>query len=243
MKMQGLLNEVVWDSSISARLLIVDDDAILRTTLRQQLAGEGFNEVFEASTLLEVFEKLPDTNPDLILLDVCLPDGNGLEICQKLRERGFTKPIIMLAGQNAENDIVASLEAGANDYIVKPMRMGELLARVRSQLWQHKASDTEKFSVSGLSFVPANKLLKSADDTKKVILTEKEATILKYLYRAHPAGVTKEELLTEVWGFQTGLSTHTVETHIYRLRQKIRRVCKKPVILTTQTGYSLASVP
>ena len=243
MKMQGLLNEVVWDSSISARLLIVDDDAFLRTTLRQQLVGEGFNEVFEASTLLEVFEKLPDANPDLILLDVCLPDGNGLEICQKLRERGFTKPIIMLTGQNAENDIVAGLEAGANDYIVKPMRMGELLARVRSQLWQHKASDTARFSISGLSFVPANKLLKSADDTKKVILTEKEATILKYLYRAHPAGVTKEELLTEVWGFQTGLSTHTVETHIYRLRQKIRRICKKPVILTTQTGYSLASVP
>ncbi|MGB2069975.1 MAG: response regulator, partial [Candidatus Puniceispirillaceae bacterium] len=101
MKMQGLLNEVVWDSSISARLLIVDDDAFLRTTLRQQLAGEGFNEVFEASTLLEVFEKLPDANPDLILLDVCLPDGNGVEICRKLREGGFTKPIIMLTGQNA----------------------------------------------------------------------------------------------------------------------------------------------
>ena len=77
MKMQGLLNEVLWDSSISARLLIVVDDAFLRTTLCQQLAGEGFNEVFEASTLLEVFEKLPDANPDLILLDVCLPDGNG----------------------------------------------------------------------------------------------------------------------------------------------------------------------
>ena len=243
MKMQGLLNDVVWDLSISARLLIVDDDAFLRTTLRQQLASEGFNEVVEASTLLEVFDKLPDANPDLILLDVCLPDGNGVEICRKLRERGFTKPIVMLTEQNSEDDIVAGLEAGANDYIIKPMRMGELLARVRSQLWQQKASDTARFSISGLSFVPANKLLKLADDSKKVILTEKEATILKYLYRAHPAGVTKEELLTEVWGFQTGLSTHTVETHIYRLRQKIRRICKKPVILTTQTGYSLASVP
>ena len=243
MKMQGLLNEVVRDSSTSARLLIVDDDALLRTTLRQQLVGEGFNEVFEASTLVEVSKKLPDANPDLILLNVCHPDGNGVEICRKLRERGFIKPIIMLAGQNAENHIVAGFEAGANDYIVKPMRMDELLARIRSQLCQHKATDTASFSISGISFVPANKLLKSADDTKKVILTEKEATILKYLYRANPVGVTKEELLTEVWGLQTGLSTHTVETHIYRLRQKIRRICKKPVILTTQEGYSLASVP
>ncbi len=243
MKMQGLLNEVTLNSPSSARLLIVDDDAFLRMTLRQQLECEGFNEIFEASTLLEVFEKLPDANPDLILLDVCLPDGNGVEICRKLREHGFTKPIIMLTGQNAENDIDAGLEADANDYIVKPMRMDELLARVRSQLSQYKASDTAKFSISDLSFVPAKKLLKSADDTKNVILTEKEATILKYLYWAYPAGVSKEELLTEVWGFQTGLSTHTVETHIYRLRQKICRICKKPVILTTQTGYLLVSVP
>ncbi len=243
MKMQGLLNEVTLNSLISARLLIVDNDAFLRTTLRQQLEGEGFNEVFEASTLLEVFEKLPEAKPDLILLDVCLPDGNGVETCRKLRERGFTKPIIMLTAQNAENDMAVALEADANDYIVKPMRMGELLARVRSQLSNYKASDTTKFSISGLSFVPANKLLKSADDTKKVILTEKEATILKYLYQAHPVGVTKKELLTEVWGFQNGLSTHTVETHIYRLRQKVCRICKKPFILTTQTGYLLASVP
>ena len=130
MKMQGLLNDVVGDSPISARLLIVDDDAFLRTTLRQQLASEGFNDVVEASTLLEVFVKLPDANPDLILLDVCLPDGNSLEICRKLRKRGFTKPIVMLIGQNSEDDIVAGLEAGANDYIVKPMRMGELLSLI-----------------------------------------------------------------------------------------------------------------
>ena len=120
----------------------------------------------------------------------------------------------MLTGQNAEQDIIASLEAGANDYVIKLARLGELLARVKSQLWQHKASDTARFSIGGLSFLPANKLLKSEDETRKVILTEKESTILKYLYRAHPNCVTKEELLAEVWGFQNGLSTHTVETHL-----------------------------
>lgn len=243
MKMQGLINDAVWDTSTSARLLIVDDDAFLRNTLREQLTSEGFTEIYEASRLSEVNDAVERANPDLILLDVRLPDGNGIEICRKLRERGFTNPILMLTGQDAEEDIVAGLEAGANDYVIKPMRMGELLARVRSQLWQHKASDTARFSIAGLSFVPANKLLKSADESKKVVLTEKEATILKYLYRAHPTGVTKEELLAEVWGFQNGLSTHTVETHIYRLRQKTRRLTKRHVILTTRTGYSLSSVP
>ena len=120
--------------------------------------------------------------------------------------------------------------------------MGELLARVKSQLWQHKASDTARFLIGGLSFIPANKLLKSADETRKVILTEKESTILKYLYRAHPNCVPKEELLAEVWGFQNGLSTHTVETHIYRLRQKVKRLTTNNVIVTTTQGYSLESI-
>ena len=240
--MQGLINETVWDTSVSARLLIVDDDAFLRATLREQLESEGFKEIFEAGRLSEINDLLEEANPDLIILDVRLPDGNGVEVCRKLRDRGFSKPILMLTVQDAEADIVAGLEAGVNDYVVKPMRMGELLARVRSQLWQHKASDTARFSIAGLSFIPANKVLKTADGTKKAVLTEKEATILKYLYRAHPKGVSKEELLAEVWGFQNGLSTHTVETHIYRLRQKIRRICKKHVILTTRTGYSLSSV-
>jgi len=243
MKMQGLINETVWDASNSARLLIVDDDAFLRSTLRQQLESEGFTSISEATRVSEVNDVIDEVNPDLVLLDVRLPDGNGIEICRKLRARGFSKPILMLTGQDAEEDIVAGLEAGANDYVVKPMRMGELLARVRSHLWQHKTSDAARFSIAGLSFVPANKLLTAVDDVKRVVLTEKEATILKYLYRAHPAGVPKEELLAEVWGFQNGLSTHTVETHIYRLRQKIRRLTRKHVILTTRTGYSLASVP
>ncbi|CAI8199657.1 MAG: Transcriptional regulatory protein WalR [SAR116 cluster bacterium] len=243
MKLQGLEAEAVWDTMPTGRLLVVDDDAFLRATLMEQFAAEGFDEVYEAETLIETFREIDLRNPDLIILDIRLPDGNGIEICRKLRERGFAKPIIILTGQNAEQDIIASLEAGANDYVIKPMRLGKLLARVKSQLWQHKASDTARFSIGGLSFLPANKLLKSEDETRKVILTEKESTILKYLYRAHPNCVTKEGLLAEVWGFQNGLSTHTVETHIYRLRQKIKRLTKKNIILTGMQGYSLSSVP
>jgi len=243
MKLQGLDDNAVWENAPNGRLLVIDDDPFLRATLKEQFAVEGFREVFEAENLVEAFQQVAARAPDLVILDIRLPDGNGIEICRKLRERGFTRPIIMLTGQNAEQDIIASLEAGANDYVTKPMRMGELLARVKSQLWQHRASDTARFSIGGLSFIPANKLLKSADESRKVILTEKESTILKYLYRAHPSCVPKEELLAEVWGFQNGLSTHTVETHIYRLRQKVKRLTNKNLIITSSLGYSLSSVP
>jgi len=243
MKLQGLDNNAVWEQAPNGRILVVDDDPFLRATLKEQFAVEGFDEVFEAENLIEAFREIDERSPDIVILDIRLPDGNGIEICRKLRDRGFSKPIIMLTGQNAEQDIISSLEAGANDYVIKPMRMGELLARVKSQLWQHKASDTARFSIGGLSFIPANKLLKSPDENRKVILTEKESTILKYLYRAHPNCVPKEELLAEVWGFQNGLSTHTVETHIYRLRQKVKRLTKTTIIITNTQGYSLSSLP
>ena len=236
MKMQGLDNPAIWDAEPRGRLLVIDDDPFLRATLKEQFAAEGFEDVSEAENLFEAFREVDDKNPDLVILDIRLPDGNGIEICRKLRDRGFTRPIIMLTGQDAEQDIIASLEAGANDYVTKPMRMGELLARVKSQLWQHKASDTARFSIGGLSFIPANKLLRSADETRKVILTEKEATILKYLYRAHPNCVPKEELLAEVWGYNSGVTTHTLETHIYRLRQKIEQDPSNAEILVTEAG-------
>lgn len=241
--MQGLFNNASLDTPTGAKLLIVDDDVFLRSTLREQLLAEGFTEILEAGTLIEAFERVASDSPDLIILDVRLPDGNGVEICRKLRERGFAQPILMLTGQDEEDDIVQGLEAGANDYVVKPMRLGELLARIKSQLHQHKASDTARFDIGGLNFVPANKLLFDVDGLRKIVLTEKESTILKFLYRAHPNRVTKEQLLTEVWGFQGGLSTHTVETHIYRLRQKIRRLTPEPIILTTRKGYSIATKP
>ena len=142
MKLQGLDSKGLWDTAPRGRLLVIDDDPFLRATLKEQFAAEGFEDVSEAENLFEVFREIDDKDPELVILDIRLPDGNGIEICRKLRDRGFTRPIIMLTGQNAEQDIIASLEAGANDYVIKPMRMGELLARVKSQLWQHKASDT-----------------------------------------------------------------------------------------------------
>jgi DNA-binding response OmpR family regulator len=224
----------------SSRLLIVDDDAYLRATLRQQLAVEGFNNVFEVGFAADLDNVLSHANPDLILLDIQMPDGNSIDICQRLRRNGFAKPIVMLTNNGAEVDIVLGLEAGANDYITKPFRFNELIARIRTQLRQFRASDDARFEIGNLSFVPANKMLYEIGSDRMQALTEKEATILKFLCRAFSNDVTKDELLAEVWGFQNGVSTHTLETHIYRLRQKISRLTKKQLILTIENGYRLA---
>ena len=227
------------EAASSSRLLIVDDDAYLRATLRQQLAVEGFNDVFEVGIFADLDNALSYANPDLILLDIQMPDGNGIDICQRLRRNGFAKPIVMLTAKGAEGDIVLGLEAGANDYVTKPLRMGELLARIHTQLRQFKSSDDARFELADLNFVPANKMLHKMGCGRMQALTEKETTILEFLYRAFPESATKDELLTEVWGMQNGLTTHTLETHIYRLRQKIGRLTKTPIVITTQNGYRL----
>ena len=224
----------------SSRLLIVDDDAYLRATLRQQLVVEGFNDVFEVGVVADLDNALSHANPDLILLDIQMPDGIGIDICQRLRRNGFAKPIVMLTAKGAEGDIVLGLEAGANDYITKPLRLGDLVARIRTQLRQFRTLDDARFEIGNLSFVPANKMLHEIGSDRKQALTEKEATILKFLYQAFPNDVTKDELLAEVWGFQNGVSTHTLETHIYRLRQKVSRLTKKQLVLTIEKGYRLA---
>ena len=237
--MQGLSKRTSQELGNSSRLLIVDDDAYLRTSLRQQFVAEGFHNIFDVGSATGLNTALKEANPDLILLDIQMPDGNGAEICKRLRREGFVKPIIMLTAKNAESDIIEGLEAGANDYVTKPLRMGELLARIHTQLRQFKASDDACFELADLNFVPANKMLHKMECGRMQALTEKETTILKFLYRAFPGSMTKNELLTEVWGLQNGLTTHTLETHIYRLRQKIGRLTKTPIVITTENGYRL----
>ena len=237
--MQGLSKRTTQDSDHLSRLLLVVDDAYLRESLRQQLVAEGFLNIFDVGSLTELNATLKDTNPDLILLDIQMPDDNGVEICKRLRSSGFTKPIVMLTAKNAETDIIEGLEAGANDYVSKPIRMGELLTRIHTQLWQFKVSDDIQFELADLNFVPANKMLHKMGCGQMQALTEKESAILKVLYRVFPKSATKNELLTEVWGIQNGLTTHTLETHIYRLRQKIGRLTKTQIVITTQIGYRL----
>ena len=219
--------------------MLIDDDDMVRQVLRQQFEQEGVLAIHEAGDAQTAFDTIDDFAPDMLLLDVQLPDGNGFDICRKLRNRGFDKPILMLTGQDSEDDIVQGLEAGANDYIAKPMRMGELLARMKTHLRQHKLSDDARFQIHGLDFVPSQKTMSSRETGAKIILTEKETMILKMLNKNAPDTVSREVLLSEIWGFQKGLTTHTLETHIYRLRQKLTRLTEASIIATAQDGYYL----
>ena len=237
--MQGLSTHNSHESYNSSRLLIVDDDVYLRSSLRQQFLAEGFQNIFDVGSVTGLKAALKDSKPDLILLDIEMPDGNGVEICKRLRSDGFTKPIVMLTAKNAESEIIKGLEAGANEYVTKPVRMGELLTRIHTQLWQFNSLDDGQFEMADLIFVPANKMLHKIGCVQMQALTEKETTILKFLYRTFPESATKDVLLTEIWGMQNGLTTHTLETHIYRLRKKIGRLTKASVVITTQNGYRL----
>jgi DNA-binding response OmpR family regulator len=220
-------------------ILIIDDDDDLREALAEQLAlHEAFRPV-QASTATEGVRLGRETRADLILLDVDLPDMDGREACRLLRKDGVSTPIIMLTGQGSDADMVLGLDAGANDYVTKPFRFAVLLARIRAQLRSHEQSEDAVFRIGPYEFRPAAKVLVD-DKGKKIRLTEKETNILKYLYRAGAKAVSREELLTEVWGYNAGVTTHTLETHIYRLRQKVEpEPGQARLLLTDAGGYRL----
>jgi DNA-binding response OmpR family regulator len=217
------------------KILIVDDDAELRVTLAEQLSLHEEFEAATAETGAAGVAAAQTGDIDLVLMDVGLPDADGREVVRTLRANGFKAPIIMLTGHDADSDTIMGLESGANDYVVKPFRFAVLLARIRSQLRQHEASEDAVFAIGPYSFRPASKLLLNPKGGK-IRLTEKETAILRYLYRAGQRPVSREILLQEVWGYNSGVTTHTLETHIYRLRQKIERDAANPAILVTETG-------
>ena len=193
----------------------------------------------QAATAAEGVRMGREVRADLILLDVDLPDMDGREACRLLRKDGVSTPIIMLTGQSSDSDTVLGLESGANDYVTKPFRFAVLLARIRAHLRSHEQSEDAVFRVGPYEFRPAAKVLID-DKARKVRLTEKETNILKYLYRAGAKAVSREELLTEVWGYNAGVTTHTLETHIYRLRQKIEpEPGQARLLLTDAGGYRL----
>ena len=180
------------------------------------------------------------TAPRPILLDIGLPDGDGRELCAKLRRDGKKMPVIMLTGQDAETDVVRGLDAGANDYIAKPFRLNELLARVRAQLRVFDNSEDAVFTVGPYLFRPSARLLLEPQRNRKIPLTEKESAVLRFLLRAGGRAVPRQELLNEVWGYNSAVTTHTLETHIYRLRQKIEPdPANARLLLTAGGGYRL----
>jgi DNA-binding response OmpR family regulator len=224
-------------------ILIVDDDDDLREGLSEQLGLYDEFQVMEAGNAARGIDLAKSNDVDLLLMDVGLPDIDGREAVKMLRKSGFKAPIIMLTGQDSDADTVLGLESGANDYVVKPFRFQVLLARIRAHLRQFEQSEDATFAIGKYTFKPSAKLLLD-ESGKKVRLTEKETAILKFLYRAGERPVTRDVLLHEVWGYNSGVTTHTLETHVYRLRQKIEREPSNAELLVTEAGgYKLVPHP
>ena len=217
------------------KILLVDDDEDLREALSEQLVMTEDFDVFEAGDGAEAMVKARAQLHDLVILDVGLPDTDGRELCRRMRKSGVKCPIVMLTGQDSDADTILGLDAGANDYITKPFKFPVLLARIRAQLRTHEQSEDAVFQLGPYTFRPSMKMLLTEDE-RKVRLTEKETNILKYLYRAQDGVVARDVLLHEVWGYNAGVTTHTLETHIYRLRQKIEPDPSNARLLVTESG-------
>jgi DNA-binding response OmpR family regulator len=216
-------------------ILLIDDDDDLRTTLAEQLDSAGEFRTAQAATATEGMAKADELRPDLILLDVHLPDMDGRKACKRMRESGVACPIVMLTGADSEADTVEGLESGANDYVAKPFRFSVLVARVRAHLRSHEQNEVAVFTIGPYEFRPSVRTLVDGKG-RRIRLTDKEASILKYLYRAGASAVARDELLREVWGYNANVTTHTLETHVYRLRQKIEPDPGRATLLLTEPG-------
>lgn len=224
-------------------ILLVDDDDDLREGLEEQLGLYDEFSVISAATAGRGIEAAKTAEPDLVIMDVGLPDIDGREAVKLMRKNGFKAPVIVLTGQDSDADTILGLESGANDYVTKPFRFAVLLARIRAHLRQFEQSEDATFAIGHYTFKPSAKLLLE-ENGRKVRLTEKETSILKFLYRAGEKPVTRDVLLHEVWGYNSGVTTHTLETHIYRLRQKIERNPSTAELLVTEGGgYKLVPSP
>ena len=217
------------------RILIVDDDEELRETLKDQLVLHDEFEVLTAGTASKGMELAKADHFDLSYTTFRFPTWMAARPCGSCARAGFKTPIVMLTGNVSDADQILGLDAGANDYVTKPFKFAVLLARIRAQLRQHEQSEDAVFAIGPYTFKPASKLLLD-EKGAKIRLTEKETSILKYLYRSGDKVVSRETLLHEVWGYNAGVTTHTLETHIYRLRQKIEKDPSSAELLVTETG-------
>jgi len=218
-------------------ILVIEDDETLRNILIEYFDDTNEFTVSSAASIEDAEKQLADENVhfDALILDIGLPDGDGRDYCARLRRQGHNMPVIMLTGANEETDVVRGLDSGASDYVAKPFRASELLARVHAQLRIFDRSEEVVFPVGPYSFRPAKKVLLDTAKNRRIRLTDKETAVLKFLYRSD-AAVNRQILMHEVWGYNSAVTTHTLETHIYRLRQKIEADPANPSLLVTEGG-------
>jgi DNA-binding response OmpR family regulator len=216
-------------------VLVVDANPAMRRSLTEQLELNGEFAVVECDSRAAALTAMEGRGFDAVLLAAALPDVDGRELCREMRADGVGVPILMLADADGEAETVQALDAGASDYVTKPIRINVLLARLRAQLRQSEFNDDAVLTIGPYAFRPGAKLLSDRSGRRKVRLTEKETAILKFLYRAGRT-IDRDSLLGEVWGYSAGVTTHTLETHVYRLRRKIERDPAKAEILVTEPG-------
>lgn len=228
------------------KILMVAEDADLRDLLAEQFQSCTDFVIEDVKAAADALVRAPDGYFDLVLVDHQLSDMSGRALCGRLREAGLKAPIVMLGAAEgpggADEETIRALDAGANDVVIKPFRIAVLLARIRAHLREHEQSEFAVFTVGPYIFQPAAKLLHDQETDTKIRLTDKETAIIKYLHLAGEKVVGRDVLLGEVWGYNAGVTTHTLETHVYRLRQKIERDPANARLLVTEpNGYRLNS--
>ena len=223
-------------------ILIVDGNVSARNDLARQVAGMGYKVTGAASAEAASSLLCRASRADLVLIDTDLPDGDGRDLVVALRHRGVMLPMILLSDAASEDDIVAGLDAGADDYMVRPLRIREFAARIRAQFRITIDRDEDDLRVGVLTYRPATRTAFHPFLPQPVRLTEKEAALLARLCRAEGRPVSRQTLLREVWGYSPSVSSHTVETHIYRLRRKIEgSPATPPIVLSDEAGYRLST--
>ncbi len=218
-------------------ILVVDDEADLRAMLVADLSAQDGLLVIEARTGREALKAMCGERPDITLLDVGLPDMDGRKVVQEARSLGVREPIILLTGHTGEADVEEGFGSGATDYVEKPFNFAKLMVRIRSHLDRHEDSTGVELRIGGFRFSPSARTL-AEDGGALVRLTDKESRILHKLHKARGMPVARNTLLEEVWGYNAGVNTHTVETHVYRLRQKLENG-EGRFIFTEADGYRL----
>jgi two-component system alkaline phosphatase synthesis response regulator PhoP len=220
---------------MTPNILIVEDEAALATTLKDRLKKEGYS-VAVVRNGQQALEKATHEPFDLIVLDVMLPGQSGLKVCEKLRQDGWGMPILMLTARRQTMDKVLGFKTGADDYLTKPFKMAELLARVEALLRRAQPSvpGAGRYQFDGFS-VDLRRAEVSRDG-EPISLSAKEFQLLRYFVEHRGATISRDELLHQVWGYEALPSTRTVDVHIAWLRQKLERDPKNPQLILTVVG-------
>jgi DNA-binding response OmpR family regulator len=223
-------------------ILIVGADTGARSALVLALESGGAFQVTEAADAADTMASVQSRRQQLhaIIVEPVPPNADGSEFCGRLRRHGLRVPIIVLSEAAAEQDIVRALDAGANDYLVTPVRLGELKARLRARIREHEISEDAVLAIGPYHFRPAARSLHEPAENRHIRLTQQEVVILQHLYRAGGQPISRQTLLHGAWRYSADTRTHTVETHIYRLRRKIEPDPSHPfIILNDRSGYRL----